>query len=191
MKKVMAVAMLAAFSFAATAQEVGGDRKLSADFENYKTYAWVTDIDNIPQDKMFVGPEGVLIFNNNSSRASIKEAVQYELSARGYTMAEKDADLLVNFSVLEQSGRLRTYDGYQVLGMGGDTIRTEDNLEWTEVQPGTLLVNLIDRKTSELVWQGYASGILKQDMMRDKLKVREAVSSIFQEFNYKAATASK
>lgn len=57
---------------------------LSADFANIKSYAWTRDIDNIPKDQLFIGPNGVLIFNNESGRKMIKDAIQYELDSRGY-----------------------------------------------------------------------------------------------------------
>jgi hypothetical protein len=56
----------------------------------------------------------------------------------------------------------------------------------TQIDPGTLIINLLDAKSGVVAWQGYASGILKPDMINDATKVREAVSSIFSQFNFKA-----
>lgn len=81
---------------------VGKNADLSADFKNIKSYSWSKDIDNIPNDKVFIGPNGVLVFNNESGRKMIKDAVQYELDSRGYKMNGNDADMWVSFSVLEQ-----------------------------------------------------------------------------------------
>ena len=77
--------------------------------KSINSYSWTRDIDNIPKDQLFIGPNGVLIFNNESGRKMIKDAIQYELDSRGYKrMDGNGVDMLVSFSVLEQPGRLRT-----------------------------------------------------------------------------------
>ncbi len=161
---------------------------LSADFKDIKTYSWTSSIDNIPNDQLFIGPGGVLVFNNESGRKMIKDAIQYELDSRGYKRAEgNNADMIVSFYVLEQPGKLRTTNGYVALS-SGEKVRTEDNVSYTDVKPGTLMINLIDGKKDKQIWQGFASGILQPDQMRDESKVRQAVSGIFSEFNHRNNT---
>lgn len=140
-------------------------------------------LNNIPNDQIFVGPNGVLIFNNESGRKMIKEAIQYELDARGYKRSENQGDMLISFLVLEQPASLRTTNGYVTVS-SGEKVRTEDNVSYTDVKPGTLIINLINGKTDKQIWQGFASGILQPDDMRDESKVRQAVSSIFSKFNH-------
>lgn len=187
MKRIMYVLGCIVFmTSAAGAQNIGTDFMLNSNIQNYKTFNWTNQIDNIPSDAVFVGANGVVMFNNESTRSKIKEAIQYELSAKGYEMKENNADFLVNFIVLEQPATLNTFNGYRLIYNGLDTVRTEENLEQTQVQPGTLLISFIDAKTSRLAWQGYASGVLKSDMVKDEGKVRSAISSIFNEYRFKA-----
>ncbi len=166
---------------------VGKNTDISADFKSIKTYSWTTDIDNIPKDQIFVGPNGVYIFNNESGRKMIKDAMQYELDLRGYTMDKNNPDMLISFLVLEQPGSLRTTNGYVTVA-SGEKVRTEDNVSSTDVKPGTLIINFIDAKSNTAIWQGFASGILQADQMRDESKVRQAVSSVFSEFKYNNKT---
>ena len=173
------------------AQNVGTDRDLQSNLQNYKTYAWVKNIDRIPSDKIFVGPNGVLVFNNESTRSKIKEAIQYELDARGYKMNEANPDFYVNFMVLEQPTELTTYNGYQTINGGLDTVRTPENVQKTPVKAGTVLIDFIDVKTSKQVWQGFASGILNADMVNNRSDVRAAISSIFSQYRYRAPGNSK
>ena len=170
---------------------VGTDSSLSANIENYKTYDWVKNIDQIPSDKVFIGPNGILVFNNESARSKIKDAIQYELSAKGYKMDNINPDFYVNFTVLEQPADLTTFNGFQTVDNGLDSVRTPENVQKTHVDAGTVLIDFIDAKTSKQVWQGFASGILKPDMINDQSKVRAAISSIFEKYKYKAATASR
>lgn len=190
MKRLLLVLLLISGSYFVKAQqvEVGADKSFSANISDYKTFAWSSDIDKIPSDKIFVGPNGVLIFNNESAREKIKEAIQYELTSRGYKMQSGNADMLVTFMVLEQPGTLRTYNGYKMLYNGLDSTRTPENVEKVSVDAGTLLINIIDGKSGKVAWQGYASGILKPDMINDQTKVREAVRRIFDQFHFKATS---
>lgn len=164
---------------------VGSDVQLGEPIKQYKTYNWATNIDNIPTDKVFVGANGVYVFNNVSTRSQVKEAIQYELSARGFDMNASDPDMVVNYVIFEQEGELRTYNGYQVIN-GIDSVRTEENVARTPVKPGTLLITITSGETGGVVWQGYASGILSADLIKDPAKIKSAVQQIFNEFNYKA-----
>ena len=162
---------------------VGKNSDLSADFSNIKTYSWTSGIDNIPNDKIFIGPNNVYIFNNESGRKMIKDAMQFELDARGYKLDATNPDMLVSFSVTEQPGQLRNANGYVTLS-SGEKVRTEDNITFTDVKPGTLIIDFMDAKTKNVIWQGFASGILHADEMSNETKVREAVSSVFSQFKH-------
>ena len=166
--------------------KVGADKNFTKSLSDYRTYAWSTSIDQIPSDKIFIGPNGVYVFNNESVRSKIKDAIQFELSAKGYQRVQNNPDILVIFNVTEQPGTLRTYNGYETFNNGLDSTLTPENVELTKIDAGTLLINLIDAKTGVVAWQGYASGILKPDMINDNMKVREAVASIFSKFDFRA-----
>lgn len=188
MKKLFLALVLFSTCYISKAQvKVGADKSFAANISDYKTFAWTTDIDKIPSDKIFVGPNGVLVFNNESVREKIKNAIRYELESRGYKMSDSNSDMLVTFMILEQPGKLRTYNGYEMLDYGLDSTRTPENVEMTDVSAGTLIINLIDNKSDKVAWQGYASEALKPDMVNDDTKVKEAVHSIFEQFNFKAS----
>ena len=172
------------FACSATKEPVvAKNSDLNADFKSIKTYAWTKSIDEIPKDQVYIGPNGVFVFNNESVRKMIKDAVQYELDAKGYKMDPDSPDMLVSFSVFEQPATLRTTEGYATLS-SGEKVRTEDNVAYTDVLPGTLIINFIDASKRKQIWQGFASGILKAGQTKDESKVRHAVSRIISEFNY-------
>jgi hypothetical protein len=102
-------------------------------------------------------------------------------------MNSNNPDMLISFSVLEQPASLRTTNGYVTLS-SGEKVRTEDNVTTTDVKPGTLIVNFTDAKAGKMIWQGFASGILQADHMREESKVRQAVSSVFNQFKYNNKT---
>lgn len=164
--------------------QVGADQSFKASLDDYETFGWTKDIDQIPQDAVFLGPNGVYVFNNETTRAKIKKAIEFELNSKGYKLNETDPDMLVMYQVTEQPGELLTFNGYHVVG--GEKVRTEENQETVEIAPGTLLINLIDAETGVVAWQGFASGILKPDMVNDEMKVRLAIGSIFEKFDHDA-----
>ena len=186
MKKTIVFLACSLFYLASQAQvQVGADNSFKTSLNEFSTYGWSSAINKIPSSKIFVGPNGVLVFNNNSLREKIKNAVAFELSAKGYKKDETKPGILVMFRVTEQPGTLTTYNGYQTID-GFDKVRTPQNVEHTKIDPGTLMITLVDAKSDKVAWQGYASGILKPDMINDNMKVREAVSDIFQKFHVKA-----
>ncbi len=164
--------------------KVGSDIKLGEPIKHFQTFSWVGDIDEIPSDKVFVGPDGVLVFNNETARNRIKQAIIHELTTKGFKMEETKPDMLVNFVVFEQKGKLRTYQGYQVVG--GDSLRTKESVQMTTVNPGTLLITMLGGHNEGVVWQGYASGILTPASAKSDAKIKLAVERIMDKFDYKA-----
>lgn len=187
MKKLLFIfTMCLAFSMASNAQKVkvGADNSFKESLNNYTTFSWSADIDQIPSDAIFVAPGGIYVFNNESTRAKIKDAINFELNGKGYTETENDPEVLVLFQLTEQPGKLVTFNGYDVID--GEKVRTSEDKEKIDISAGTLLINLVDVKSGLVAWQGYASGILNPDMINDNVKVREAVASIFNDFKFHA-----
>lgn len=164
---------------------VGSDVKLGEPIKQFDTYTWAATIDQIPTDKVLIGPGGVYVYNNESTRSQIKDAIQYELSARGFKQSSASADMIINYTIFEQEAELRTYNGYQVVS-GLDTVRTPDNVTTTTVKPGTLFISITGTNGEGVVWQGYASGILTPSLIKDPAKIKSAVQQVFNEFDYKA-----
>jgi hypothetical protein len=150
---------------------------------NYDSFAWVANVDNIPNVYAFYGPGGTLVFNNNSARKMIKEAVELQMKARGFTNDNSNPDMLVNFSVLEGPTELRTYvmnNGQDYLGLGPRS----EAVRMVPVDEGTVLINFIDAKTGTQIWQGFASGALNEEDIKSMGKVETKVGAIFEDFDF-------
>ncbi|MEO6814008.1 MAG: DUF4136 domain-containing protein [Ginsengibacter sp.] len=188
MKKLLLFAIgFASFIFANAQQvKVGADKSFKASVNGFKTFAWSSEINQIPNGAIFLTPNGVYIFNNESTREKIKKAIKFELNAKGFKETETKPDMLVLFRVSEQPGILHTFNGYEYYDGGMDSTRTPQNKETVKINAGTLLINIMDAKSDKVAWQGYASGILKPHMINNDVKVREAVASIFKRFKFRA-----
>jgi hypothetical protein len=130
----------------------------------------------------------------------LTESVDRELGARGYARVEDaaEADFLVNFYV---STRERTdvrdrpavsIDAYYGYRRGGYGVWTgypvaRDVRSYTE---GTLHVDLVDRASNQLVWEGVAVGRVTRAAMDDpQAAVAEGVRAIFERYPYRATPA--
>lgn len=151
--------------------------------ENYDTYAWVDDIENIPNGYAIFGPQGTLIFNNESSSKMIKEAIELQMEARGFSHDHRNPEMLVNFNVLEEDTELREYilnNGQDYLGFGP---RSEE-VKMVPVDAGTVLINFLDAKTGSQIWQGFASGALMPEDTKNMSILRTKVAAIFENFDF-------
>jgi hypothetical protein len=153
------------------------------DLSNYDTYAWVANVENIPSGYALFEPNGTLIFNNTSSRKMIKDAVELQMKARGFAENTMKPEMLVNFIVLEEDTELRTYmlnNNQDYLGFGPRS----EAIKMVPVKAGTVLINFLDARTGNQLWQGFASGALNSEDVKTMSGVETKVGAIFEDFDF-------
>jgi hypothetical protein len=167
MKSIKIIALLLLTAFAADAQEtVRGKTKLNTDFQDFKTFTWA----QAPY-----------------TNELIKTSIQQELQSRGYTQSEASADLIVSYQILDRRIRVKGFIDDTPSVVGGEEVREPSDTTSYILEPGTLMISMIDRKTSEVVWDGFASGMSKSNAFATKPeKVKEIVARIFSEFKHRA-----
>lgn len=173
---------------------VASDKSLTADFDQYESFDFARQIAD-DQIQVFFLDDAML-------KSKIKEAVKYELEARGYEQASDSPDLLVNFQVLDSATEFTGYTGVyrdenywgpnemrkDAIGLVPEAeVRSGENQRTYQLDKGTLMVHLVDADSGELIWQGYASGIMDGEVIDGKEdRVKEAVSMIFQTYDWRA-----
>ena len=151
----------------------------TADYNNYETYAFASSVNN---------PNNPYVLSDNNLQTKIKDAISYELSDMGYEKSSNDPDLLVNFRVLERDTELMLNQEDDYWGPSGTTIAT--GTRSMEVEAGTLIVDVADVETGQVVWTGLASGILDGNQFdRRESSVDMAVQEIFDQFTIDRNTA--
>lgn len=150
------------------------------DYGKYKSFYWTSQVDN----KL---DEGHYFLDDLILKDQVREAVKGELLGLGYEMDQIEPDLLVNFRVFDEATRLRgTTEGYGDTYWGIGNVNQMDTTSY-QVDAGTLLINLVDRETGTIVWNGFASGLIDGDsFIKDKGKIHEAVNMIFDDYNQRA-----
>jgi Domain of unknown function (DUF4136) len=159
--------LLATASFA---QQVKTDYDRSADFSQYKTYSW----EKVQtQDPLWVD--------------RIKDAVNAALAAKGWTQMESGGQVaIVAMEMTQNQQTLNTfYDGFgggwgwRRFGGGGfgDATTTTENYK-----VGTLVVDLFDANSKQLIWRGSASDTLSDKSEKNIKNLDKGVQKMFDHF---------
>jgi hypothetical protein len=159
--------ILAALAFG-FAQNVETDFDHQVNFSQYKTYSWQE-----------IKPA------NSLWDARIKAAVNAQLSAKGWTQVDSDGDVaIVAIKATQTQRTLQTfYDGFgggwRWRGGGGFGDATTTEQDYHE---GTLVVDLFDGKTKQIIWRGSAEDTLSDKAEKNEKNLDKGVAKMFKNF---------
>lgn len=129
-------------------EKITTDYDHAATFSTYRTYAWT---------------EGTSAKDSLLDQ-SIRDAVDQQLSARGYhrLVDPNRADVLVSYDVaVGQSSQLNPAGmGTWAWGWGNGGRLVAADVEAQSLPAGTLAIRIGDNRTHRIVWRGAASGVL-------------------------------
>ena len=147
---------------AACAKTPDWDYDKSVQFANYKTYAWSPDADLTNNGREYQV--------NDLMEKRIRNAIKAQMSQQGFTLTDPaSADLLVNYHASVdtkiESDSLHTSYGarWNYWGIGWQTQTTT-----REYEVGTLVVDMIDKASNQLVWRGAKEGRLRKNQTPDE-----------------------
>ncbi len=141
-----------------------------ANFAQYKTYSWehVKTKDPLDVDR-------------------IKNAVNAALAAKGWTRVDSGGDVsIVAMEITQNQQTLNTfYDGFgggwgfRRFGGGGfgEATTTTDTYK-----VGTVVVDLFDTKTKQLIWRGSSSDTLSNNSNKNIKNLDKGVDKMFKQF---------
>jgi hypothetical protein len=170
-KVIVSIGLALFLANASFAQQVKTDYDRAAHFSQYKTFSWkkVQTADPLWIDR-------------------IKAAVDAALAAKGWTQVESGGDIsIVAIEINRDHQTLNTfYDnfgggfgrrGFGSFGGFGEATTTSDTYT-----VGTLVVDLFDAKTKDLVWRGVSSGMLSDKSAKNIENLNKGVQKLFQHF---------
>ena len=172
MQKVVLVliGLVLLFATKASAQQVKTDYDRGANFAQYKTYSWehVNTQDPLDVDR-------------------IKTAVNAALAAKGWTQVDSGGDVsIVAVEITRNQQTLNTfYDGlgggwgWRRFGGGGFGEATTTTETY---KVGTVVVDLFDTKSKQLVWRGAASDTLSNNSDKNIKNLDKGVEKMFKQF---------
>lgn len=148
------------------------------DFSKYKTYSWASQVTNLQN--------GIYFLNDLVFKAMVRDAVEHEMAAKGYTYQPTGSDLVVNFRSFDQPIEITSNENLGAEYWATDEPYAYDTQRKVKLEKGSILVQIIDRKKGVEVWQGYASGLTNGDAFdKNHDKVYVAVGQIFKEYNHR------
>lgn len=130
---------------------------------------------------------------DENANGIIADAISNELEGRGYQEQASNGDLIVAYHVLDRKAKLHGYkNDYPTTIAGGREVRQPSDTTTFALEPGTLMISLIDAKTSQVVWNGFANEMnVNNVFVTEEVKLREAVHDIFDQFKYTADKARR
>ena len=153
-----------------SAQDVKTDYDHNADFTQYKTYSW----EHVQtKDPLFID--------------RIKSAVNAALAAKGWTQVDSGGGVsIIAIQTTQEQQTLNTfYDGFgggwgwRRFGGGGfgEATTTTDTYK-----VGTLVVDLYDSKTKQLLFRGTSSDTLSNNSNKNTENLDKGVEKMFKKF---------
>ena len=166
-RNLLTLAALSSGAVLLFAADAKVDYSHSVDFGQYHTYSWLK-----------VGASDSLW----SER--IKSDIDSELTAKGWSKIASGGDAAISaFGSTHEQQTLQTfYDGFgggwRWRGFGPDLATT--TVENTPV--GTLVVDIFDGHTKNLIWRGIANKTLSDKPDKNEKKLEQEVQSMFKKF---------
>ncbi|WP_460894702.1 DUF4136 domain-containing protein [Rufibacter soli] len=187
-KGVMSVMMgllVIGFTSCASSYNVATDFDKATDFQAYKTWRWYQDQ---PVAKDSANRRYTTFLDKR-----VKNAVEAEMQRRGFTKAtgkEKPDMLLAYDFTIENQQRLRPdFISVPSIGYGYwygyryayTYNRLYNTTTVQDYQEGTLILDVVDAKTNELIWRGTSATSANERSLNDE-RVQKIVSSILAKF---------
>jgi hypothetical protein len=155
----------------AMAQKITTDFDPRASFGQYKTFMWIRP-PKIEMDPLM--------------EPRLMEAINAALTAKGWQLVTEGADvgLVVHVATQERHTLETFYDGFgggwgwHHWGVGFGEAYTTDH----PYEVGTLVVDLFDSHTKQLIWRGVATETLSEKPDKDTKKLNKAVEKLFKDF---------
>ena len=169
-KTIVTTLVVFVLTAASLAQQVKTDYDRDANFSKYKTFSF----EKIQtEDPLWVD--------------RIKSAVGASLTARGLSQVDSGGDIsVVAVGMTKTQQRLDTFyngfgGGWRWGGRFGDATTTTETY-----QVGTLVVDMFDSTTKELLWRGSASGTVSSKSDKNIKNLDKGVQKMFKNYPPKA-----
>ncbi len=184
MKKLVLLAILAiGLSACQSSMSVVSDSDRSVDFNQFRTF------------QMLPWPEELNSLVSRNSQIMIDQAIEEVMARYGYTLVEKNGDLVISSYVhIDEETGVTAYNNYYGpsgygyyggfgygygYGYGGVSTTTYQEYSY---QVGSLIIDFYDQKEKKLVWQGIGTDQLSDNIKKNQNHIPSYVRQVLYDF---------
>jgi hypothetical protein len=149
---------------------VESDYSYSGNFKKYKTYSFI-DQQRLDLDSLI--PEDLIM-----------SIIKNRMSLLGYKHSDDKPNLLIGFRMYYDNFKFNGWKQPEIevwLEEHGYVKEQFDKVKYN-LQEGTLMILLVDRRMNKTVWQGYNSGLIDINSLENERFIKGSVRLIFDKY---------
>jgi len=143
----------------------------SLDFSKYKTFCWLNGC-----EFTYTGPT---YLNDSLLREKIKSAIVSELESKGLSQNDDNPDLLVDFHISVENESSIIYHHYDD---GHYNFKPFPEQEVVNYLKGTIIVDLVDKEESRMVWRSEAIGYMDLHPDLSEKNIKKGIKTALKNF---------
>jgi len=143
------------------------------DLGTYKSFDW--------GEKVKIEEGRNPLHYNELNDKRIKKAVQEQLTRRGYKHIAESPDLILHYHIIVKDQSVVATEPF---GYSYGPYWNRMNTNVYSYKEGTLILDLMDRKTNNLIWRGWAVTDVNESYSPQEIEeiIQKVVSKIFRKF---------
>ncbi|WP_339789540.1 DUF4136 domain-containing protein [uncultured Imperialibacter sp.] len=142
-----------------------------ADFNRYKTFCWLQGC-----EFTFTGPG---YMNDSAVVSNLKNAIIKEMEEKGFVYDAENPDLLLDFHVTVENRQTNVYRFEEDRFLQLDPVDQSDVYYFLE---GTLIMDIADRETGQMIWRSSASRYLELNPEMTEKNLRRGIGIVLKKF---------
>ena len=159
---------LLALFFTSCVAHIKTYQKPNQDFSNYTTWCWLKGCDVVYQ-----GPEQ---YYDQKTMEEITNVIAQQMYEKGYIQSDDSSDLAVNYFIIIKEDSTSVSDDY------GDIITASFYPQYEKFLKGSLVIDIIDREKSELIWRSSADKYMDINPSYDPVMINKVITKAMQKF---------
>lgn len=149
-------------------------QKENHDFSTYESWCWLEGC-----EVTYQGPEH---YYNQKVVDEIANAVAFNMHKKGYLQGDENSDLLLNFFIIMEEDSSEIVHDFDGLFNGIDMLQLDPYPAYEKFLKGSLVIDVMDREKSELVWRSTALRYMEVNPEYDRDLIWKAIKRAMKKF---------
>lgn len=143
-------------------------QKPNQDFSDYSTWCWLKGCEVVYQ-----GPDH---YYDQKTLEEITNVIAQKMYEKGYTQSDDSSDLAVNYFIILEEDSTTISDEYD------DIVTSSFYPQYEKFLKGSLVIDIIDRQQSELIWRSSAEKYLDINPSYDPVMINKVITRAMKKF---------